>query len=92
MSKTFGGHQTIYNGTLKREIETIRKMPGVDRVILGQSRGIRHKRPVGSISVQTNVATGIRLVGYSDRGIIEFSVITSDIATVRAQLDARYRP
>ncbi len=88
-SKTFGRHQTVHS-TLKHEIASIRALTGVDRVILGPSRGIRHNRPVGSIRVQTTVQTGIRLIGYSDRGISEFYVITSDIPTVRSQLDDRY--
>jgi hypothetical protein len=78
------------HSSLKRIIEAIKAIPGVDRVILGPSKGVRHNRPVGSIRLQSNVQTAIRLVGYSDRGISEFYVITSDIPGVRSQLSARY--
>lgn len=89
MSKQFGRHQTIHC-TLKREIDNIRALLGVDRIILGPSRGTRHNRPVGSIRVQTSMPTGVRIIGYSDRGISEFYVITSDVEAVRARLNDRY--
>lgn len=89
MSNTFGRHQTIH-GTLKRTIAGIIEIAGVDRVIIGPSRGVRHNRPVGSVRIQTNIQTGIRLVGYSDRGISEFTIITSDVDVVRKKLDELY--
>lgn len=89
MSKQFGRHQTVHS-TLKREVGIIRALTGVDRVILGPSRGTRHNRPVGSIRVQGSMMTGIRVLGYSDRGVSEFYVITSDVETVRNQLHDRY--
>jgi hypothetical protein len=86
----FGRHQTIYTGALKREIETIQGLPGVSRVIIGRSRGTRHHQPVGSIHVQSDLPTGIKIVGFSDRGVTEFYVITSDIVNVRMMLNSRY--
>jgi hypothetical protein len=84
-----GRHQTIHS-SLKHQIATIAAVTGVDRVIIGPSRGVRHNRPVGSIRIQTNLLTGIRLVGYSDRGISTFTVITSDTETVRDRLETLY--
>ena len=89
MSKSFGRHKTVHR-SLKRQVDTICDLPGVDRVILGPSRGGRHNRPVGSMRLQTNVPTGIRMVGYSDCGISEFYVITSDVPAVRQQLAERF--
>jgi hypothetical protein len=90
MSAKFGRHQTIYTGALKREIETIQGLPGVSRVIIGRSRGTRHHQPVGSVHVQSDLPTGIKIVGFSDRGVTEFYVITSDIVNVRMMLNSRY--
>lgn len=89
MSKTFARHQTIHS-TLKRQIAAIRNLPGVDRVILGPSRGIRHNRPVGSIRIQTDMLTGIKICGFSDRGVSEFYIITSDVTLVRDVLTKRF--
>lgn len=84
-----GSHQTIHP-TLKRQIEDLVGIDGVDRVILGVSKGVRHNRPVGSLKIQSDVQTGIRMIGYSDRGISQFYVITSDIPNVRAEIEKRF--
>lgn len=85
MSSTYARHQTIHP-TLKHKISAIWNIPGVDRVILGPSRGIRHNRPVGSIKIQSDATNAIRMLGYSDRGVSEFYVISSDLDAVRDRL------
>lgn len=89
MTAKFARHQTIHR-TLERPIDMIRNLPGVDRVILGPSRGIRHNRPVGSIHIQTNMPTGIKICGFSDRGVSEFYIITSNVDVVRVELLKRF--
>jgi hypothetical protein len=89
MANKPGSHRTIHP-SLKRQIAALGEIPGVDRVILGPSKGTRHNRPVGSLKIQSNVPTGIRLIGYSDRGISEFYVITSDIDTVREAIAKKF--
>ena len=89
MANKFGSHKTVHP-SLKKAIEELGEIDGVDRVILGPSKGIRHNRPVGSLKIQTDVPTGIRMVGYSDRGISEFYVITSEIELVRDEIVKRF--
>jgi len=89
MAKQFARHQTIHP-SLKRQIDILREIPGVDRVILGPSRGCRHNRPVGTLKIQTSVPTGIRLVGFSDRGVSEFVVITSETDKTRSNIIERF--
>ncbi len=89
MANKYGSHQTVHP-TLKRQIEELINIPGVDRVILGPSKGVTHHRPVGSLKIQSDVPTGIRIVGYSALGISEFYVITSDIPAVRAEIIKRF--
>ena len=89
VATTFGSHKTVHS-SLKKPIEELGEIPGVDRVILGPSKGTRHHRPVGSLKIQSDVPTGIRMVGYSDRGISEFYVITSEIESVRAEIVKRF--
>lgn len=89
VAKTFARHQTIHP-SLKRQIDTLRGVPGVDRVILGPSRGCRHNRPVGTLKIQTTVPTGIRMLGYSDRGVSEFYVITSNSDGTRCEIVKRF--
>jgi hypothetical protein len=87
MSRTtsYARHQTIHP-TLKHKISSIWDILGVDRVIIGPSRGIRHNRPVGSIKIQSDAPNAIRMIGYSDRGISEFYVISSDLDSVRDRI------
>jgi hypothetical protein len=89
LSKTFARHQTVHT-SLKRRIDALRGLRGVSRVILGPSRGIRHNRPVGSLKLQSDCKTGIRMLGYSDRGVSEFYVITSDIDGVRCEIARKF--
>jgi hypothetical protein len=90
MSKTYGRHQTIHP-TLKQKINDIWNLPGVCRVIIGPSRGIRHNRPVGSVKLQANADHAVRLVGFSDRGVSEFSVVCNNLADVRQQIINLFR-
>ena len=89
MSKKFARHQTIHT-SLKKQIDNLRAVEGVDRIIVGPSRGMRHNRPVGSLKIQSNVLTGIRMLGYSDRGVSEFYVITSDVSNTRCRIVKRF--
>jgi hypothetical protein len=84
-----GAHQTIHP-TLKRQIDEIVRIEGVDRVVVGPSKGVRHNRPVGSMKLQSDTHSGIAMIGYSDRGISQFYVITSDIPTVRNTLTEKF--
>jgi hypothetical protein len=88
--KKFARHKTVHP-SLKQQIEVIRNMPGVDRVIIGPSRGVRHHHRVGDIHVQCNFPTAVKIVGYSDRGISEFYLITSDRNMVRASLLEKFK-
>lgn len=84
-----GSHKTIHP-SLKNSIVDLVNIEGVDRVILGPSKGVRHNRPVGSLKIQTDTDAGIRMIGYSDRGISVFYVVTSTIAAVREQIERRF--
>lgn len=84
-----GSHKTIHP-SLKSSIQDLINIPGVDRVILGPSKGARHNRPVGSLKIQTDTDSSIRMIGYSDRGISVFYVVTSIIQTVREEIERRF--
>jgi hypothetical protein len=71
----FGQHQTVHP-SLKKILDVLRELPSIDRIIIGVSKGGRHSRPVGSIKLQRIISTGIKMVGYSDRGVSNFTIIT----------------
>jgi len=67
----------LHSPALKRTLDVIVSLPSVERIVLGASKGTRHSRPVGSVKLQEIVPHGVKMVGYGDRGIISFFVVTS---------------
>lgn len=87
--KKFGKHQTIHS-SLKKVIEMLLSLPSIDRIIIGPSKGVRHNRPVGSFRLQKDVYAGIRMCGYSDRGITQFTIITISPITTRLEINEKF--
>jgi len=56
------------------------------RIIIGPSKGTSHRRPVGSIKLQGIAPTGVKMVGYGDRGIMTFFVVTSNPEAARQEI------
>jgi hypothetical protein len=86
----FGTHRSVCSAALKRALDRIIELPSVDRIILGPSKGTRHNRPVGSVKLQGIMSTGVRMVGYGDRGVTSFIVITSNPEAARREIASKF--
>ena len=86
----FGLHTTVHSAALKRALDVIIGLPSVDRIIIGLSKGTRHNRPVGSIKLQGILPTGVKMVGYGDRGVTSFFVVTSKPEATRQEIAEKF--
>jgi len=86
----FWPHKTVYSAALKRALDVIIGLPSVNRIIIGLSKGTRHSRPVGSIKLQGIMPTGVKMVGYGDRGVTSFFVVTSKPEAARQEIAKKF--
>jgi hypothetical protein len=86
----FGPHTTVHSAALKRALDVIVGLPSVDRIIIGPSKGTRHNRPVGSIKLQRIMPNGVRMVGYGDRGVTSFFIVTSNPEAARQEIAKKF--
>lgn len=86
----FGPHTTVHSAALKRALDVIIGLPSIDRIIIGPSKGTRHSRPVGSIKLQGIVPNGVKMVGYGDRGIMTFFIVTSNPEAARQEIAEKF--
>jgi len=68
------GRHTSLDKHLKNNIRWIEKLSGVSKVILGISEACRHKYPPGHIRFKMNVEGGIKVTGYSGKGVTDIFI------------------
>jgi hypothetical protein len=68
-----GRHRSV-DKHLKNNILWIEKLPGVNKVVLGISEACRHKYPPGHIRFKMNVEGGIKVTGYSGKGVTDMFI------------------
>jgi len=68
-----GRHRSL-DKHLKNNILWIEKLPGVSKVVLGISEACRHKYPPGHVRFKTNVEGGIKVTGYSGKGVTDIFI------------------
>jgi len=81
---------TVRSAALKRALDAIVSLPSVDLIIVGVSKGTRHNRPVGSIKLQGIAPNGLKIVGYGDRGVTTFFVVTSNPEAARQEIAGKF--
>lgn len=68
-----GRHKSL-DKHLKNDVAWIEKLPGVQKVVLGFSEACRHKYPPGHIRFKMNVDGGIKVNGYSGKGVTDIFI------------------
>lgn len=68
-----GRHKSL-DKHLKNQIAWVEKLPGVQKLILGFSEACRHRYPPGHIRFTADVDGGIKMTGYSGKGVIDLFI------------------
>ncbi|MEY3182259.1 MAG: hypothetical protein RLZ35_244 [Pseudomonadota bacterium] len=68
-----GRHKSL-DKHLKNEIAWVEKLPGVQKIVLGFSESCRHRYPPGHIRFTADVDGGIKVIGYSGKGVTDIFI------------------
>jgi len=79
---------------LKSHILWIEDIPAVKKVVLGISEACRHKYPPGYIRFKMEVEGGIKVSGYSGKGVVDIFIKIDPISKredVKAMIAKRFK-
>lgn len=79
-----GRHKSL-DKHLRSNILWVENLPGVQKVVLGISEACRHKYPPGHIRFKMDVDGGIKINGYSGKGVMDIFIKIEPI-TMREQV------
>lgn len=68
-----GRHKSL-DKQLKRSVLWVENIPCVSKVVLGFSESCRHKYPPGHIRFKMDVDGGIKVNGYSGKGVTDIFI------------------
>lgn len=68
-----GRHQSL-DSHVKKNLEWLKGIPGVAKVVIGISESCRHRFPPGYIRFKLDVEGGIKINGYSGNGVTDLFV------------------
>lgn len=68
-----GRHKSL-DKELKRSIQSLQKIDGIKKIILGFSECCRHRYPPGYIKVRAKVDGGLKANGFSGKGVTDLFI------------------
>ncbi|MCS5710776.1 hypothetical protein [Candidatus Berkiella aquae] len=68
-----GRHQSL-DSHVKKNLEWLKGVPGVSKVIIGISESCRHRFPPGFIRFKQDVEGGIKINAYSGNGVTDLFI------------------
>ena len=84
---------TSLDKQLKQNVLWLESQDGVSKVVLGISNCCRHKYPPGHIKVRSLVSGGIKVNGYSGKGITDMFIRVSPLSlieTIAKKIETRF--
>ena len=87
-----GRHKSLDNH-LKNNVLWVESISGVQKVVLGISESCRHKYPPGHIRFKSDVDGGIKLNGYSGKGVTDMFIKIDPISkreAIKAMIAERF--
>lgn len=87
-----GRHKSL-DSALKKHVLWLETLPGVKKIVLGFSEACRHKYSPGVIRFKQDVNGGIKVNGYSGKGVTDMFIRIDPIENreeVKARLKDRY--
>ncbi len=88
------GKHTSLDKDLGRSISWLEKVASVSKVVLGFSECCRHKYPPGHIRFKADVSGGIKINGYSGKGVTDIFVRIvpiEDREQIKLLIDKRFK-
>ena len=87
-----GRHKSL-DSHLKNNVLWVENIPGVQKVVLGISESCRHKYPPGHIRFKSDVDGGIKVNGYSGKGVTDMFIKIDPISkreAIKAMIAERF--
>lgn len=88
------GKHTTLDKHLKGHIRWVENIPEVQKVVLGISEACRHKYPPGHLRFKMDVDGGIKVNGYSGKGVIDIFIKIEPISKreeIKKMLEERFK-
>ncbi len=88
-----GKHKSL-DKHLKNNMLWVENLPDVQKVVLGISESCRHKYPPGHIRFKMDVDGGIKVTGYSGKGVTDIFIKIDPISNrdhVKKMIAERFR-
>lgn len=89
------GRHTSVDKHLKKNVLWLEKTPGVTKVVLGISEACRHKFTPGHIRFKMDVDGGIKVNGYSGKGVTDIFIRIDPIngrEHIKELISQRFQP
>ena len=87
-----GKHKSL-DKDLKLSMLWIENIPGVTKIVLGFSECCRHKYPSGYVKIKMDVDGGIKVNGYSGKGVTDVFIRIDPIElrnNVKLSINAKF--
>lgn len=68
------GKHTSLDSNVKQNVEWIKSIPCVSKIVIGISESCRHKYPPGHIRFRRDVNGGIKINAYSGNGVTDIFI------------------
>lgn len=75
----YGKHKSLDN-KLKKSVKWIYMQPSVRKIVIGFSESCRHKYSPGYIKFKHNVKKGMKVNGYSGKGVTDIFIKVDPIS------------
>jgi hypothetical protein len=88
------GRHTTLDKQLKHNVLWVEHLQGVEKVVLGISESCRHKYPPGHIRFKMDVEGGIKVTGYSGKGVTDIFIKIDPISCredIKALIATRFQ-
>ena len=76
--------------SLQKSYELLKRQDGISRIIVGSSESAKYKSATGTFKYVSDFAGGIKIKGFSDRGITYFFVHCSNPEEIKIFLEETF--
>lgn len=82
------GKHTSTSKLVRERLENIFNLPGVDRIIIGFSKGCFHSQKDGNLKFQRQEKGKIHIIAYNPSGTTKVVILINDKANIQQIIDS----